>query len=209
MNNASSKKIVFLITCLLVVFVSVISITFALFIYSRTSDANEQVVAGTIRMKFSEESNGISLVDALPISDTTALNTKNENDYFDFAVYYSISNNAKIDYNVYLENTTLSLDEVSSGSYQAFDSTEIKVALKNKDNDSLVYSPNYFSELGDTTSNGNLIYNKTVSGEGTDNYRLYMWIPEYDSSNKVINIEDIVGHTFSLIVNVEGSASVN
>ncbi len=223
MEKSSSKNVVLFVVVFLVLLISIVGFSFAFFYYSRNSTTESQIQAGKLMLGYIEETNGISLTNAMPVSDTNALNTTDENAYFDFYVTYAISDRATIHYEIDIEDRTSELSGVGDGSLQRLDSKRVKVALENRNetlpDNPLVVSPTYFSEIelipASNQKNGYRLYDKSVTGEGTDYYRLYLWLPEVDSDGVAIpmidmdGVEGIQNKAFSVRINVQALAQAN
>lgn len=216
MNKESSKKIVLVVFVFIVTVVALIGFTYALFRYSRVSSNNASIIAGKLEFGYIEETNGINLQNAMPVSDEVALNTTDSNNYFDFYVTYNVSSNATIDYEVDIENITNQLSEVINNNLAPVDSSKIKVALENRadtNNDSpMLVNPTYFSELerypASNSKKGYILYKTSITGNSKDYYRLYMWIPEIDTDGNEISIvsntDNFVGNqAFSIKINIQ------
>ena len=216
MNKESSKKIILVIFVVIVSIVVLVGFTYALFRYSRTSSTNNTITAGKLEFGYIEETNGINLQNAMPISDETALNTTNSKDYFDFYVKYNVSSNAIIDYEIDIENTTSNIEQVINGSLSEMSTSRIKVALENRtvvdDENPMLVNPTYFSELelfpASNSRNGYVLYKNSTTGSSTDYYRLYMWIPEVDRDGNELSISaggdnSISNQAFSIQINVQ------
>ena len=221
MHQKSSKSFILGIIMSLVLLISIFSFSYAIFVYMRTTKTSIKLSAGTIMIGFSENSNGISLNNALPISDNDAISTNNENNennYFDFYVTYNIEDNVSIDYEIDVVNSTLELDEIINKTLTSLPSTSVKVALLNNDTGISVLEPQYFSFIENIPASNNKegyhLYTKSVTGSGRDSYRLYMWIPEIDSNGNYVNPfafgeNSIKEKTFSVKVNIQASANSN
>ena len=222
MEQTSSKNVVLWTIVLIVIIVSIIGLTFAFFTYSRLSTTETTLQMGKMMFGYTEESNGISLINAIPISDERAMDSVNENSYFDFYITYNFPTTTTIYYEIDLEDVTKELDEIQNGSLTSIDYSRIKVALENRNqvqkNRVLSVEPIYFSELINTPAandkKGYKLYNQTTTGSNTDYYRLYMWIPEYDQANVGIPLIDLDGvqgiqqQVFSVKVNVQSNVKV-
>lgn len=222
MERTSSKNIVLWVILLFIIVLSSIGISFSFFVYTRTSNVAPTIQTGTAELGYVEESNGISLTNALPTSDVNALNTTDESQYFDFYVNYNFSGNVNVSYEIDIENTTSNLDEVKNGTLTALLSSRIKVALEDRTvtlpNEPLVVNATYFSELELTNASngkaGHFLYSRTASGRDTHYYRLYMWIPEVDDQNIGIplvdmnSVQGIRNQAFSIRINVQAVVSV-
>lgn len=222
MNKESSKKIILVVFIVIVSIVVLVGFTYALFRYSRTSSTNNTITAGKLEFGYIEETNGINLQNAMPISDETALNTTNSNDYFDFYVKYNVSSNAIIDYEIDIENTTSELEQVISGALSELSSSSIKIALENRtvvdDENPMIVNPTYFSELeifpASNEKEGFVLHKTSISGNDADYYRLYMWIPEVDRDGNELSIVEngensINNKAFSIQINVQAIGKNN
>lgn len=222
MNKESSKKIILIVIISIVSIVVVIGFTYALYLYSRTSSTTTSITTGKLEFGYIEETNGVNLQNAMPISDETALNTTNSNDYFDFYIKYEVEGNITVDYEIDIENVTDNLEQISNGELSELSSSKIKVALENRnsvgDERPMVVNPTYFSELerypASNSKDGYLLYKTSMTGDSTDYYRLYMWIPELDFDGNELSLSEndensIVNQAFSVIVNVQALGKNN
>lgn len=218
MHQKSSKNFILGIIMSLVLLISIFGFSYAIFVYMRTTKTSIKLSAGTIMIGFSENTNGISIDNALPISDDEAISISDENNYFDFYVTYNIEDNVSIDYEIDVVNNTLKLDEVINNTLTSLPSTSVKVALLNKDTGISVFGPQYFSFIENIPASNNKegyhLYTKGVTGSGKDSYRLYMWIPEIDGNGNYVNPfafgeNSIKDKTFSVKINIQASANSN
>jgi len=222
MNKESSKKIILIVMIVFVTIIVLAGFTYAVFSYSRTSSNKPSIQAGMLEFGYIEQTNGISLENAMPISDTTALNTTKSNEYFDFYVTYNISNNATIQYEIDIENITDKLSVVNSGELSALDSSMIKVALEDRNEVGterpMVVNPIHFSELERTpasnSKDGYVLYKASITGDSADYYRLYMWIPETDVDGNILMMSgegeySINKKAFSVRINIQAIANHN
>lgn len=223
MENSSSKKVILFVVVFFVFLISIIGFTFAFFRYMRTSSTESSIQAGKVMLGYIEETNGISLTNAMPISDTNALNTTDTNAYFDFYITYAIPSMAQIKYEIDIEDITDQLEDVEDGTLKSVATNRVKVALENRSetlpDKPLVVAPTYFSSIAlipaSNQKPGYKLYEKTVSGEANDYYRLYLWLAEVDSTGEVVpmidtdGVEGIRNQAFSVKINVQALAQVN
>ena len=221
MEKRSSKQAILLVIVMIVFFISVIGFAFAFFTYQRTSGTKSTINAGKLELGYIEETNGISLQNAMPVNDLRAINTADENAYFDFYVTYSVPSSSFIRYEIDIEDITESTLE-GQEEITKLPSSRVKVALENRSvalpDDPFLVSPTYFSsiELIPATGGkkGYKLFEKTISGEEVDYYRLYMWLPEVDSEGTAIpmidvdGVEGIAKRAFSVRINVQALAQV-
>ena len=185
-NNKSVILSMFLIVML---FIAVIGLTYAIFTYSAEGKIKNKITTGTITFNYTETTNGIRLDNALPISDDIGKKLKNDsnnNGYFDFNdVFYEIYATK--------EQTNDELEEKYVKIYLT-DGTTDEPITGYKDN-----IPT-FDNLKKSISNekSKQLYYGNFSSSGTQKFRLRMWIS--DEYMLVSNSEH-----FKIKVNVEAS----
>ena len=93
-ENNNSKQILLSVLGVAILVVAVVGVSFAAFSYSKTGEKVNTITTGSIVMSYNETTNGINLVDALPISDAQGMalsgNTAGHEEYFDFNVSATI-----------------------------------------------------------------------------------------------------------------------
>ena len=201
MEKNNSKQILLSVLCITILVIVVIGVSFAAFNYSRTGEKLNTITTGTITMSYSENTNGINLVDALPISDEQGKSLTGTNNVFDFTVSATIqgSGNTTINYAI----------TATRESDSTLDDSTIKVYLTNTDSntDTQILAP---TKVSDLTVTGSSEISSAPSGqykltEGTfttsasHKYRLRMWVAD-DFSDL-----DASG-SYKLRVNVYGAA---
>lgn len=177
-KNNKNKSIVISILLTFLLLLVVITTTYAVFIYSKEGVKKNVISTGTLTFTFEETSNGISLTNALPISDSigkTLSKDENNNGYFDFNVSCRILGTDVIKYDIYAtsvdENNTLADEYV-----------KIYLTDGNTDNPLEGYEgevPTY-DKLKDSTSslNAKQLYYGTFSATGNKSFRLRMWVAD-------------------------------
>ena len=192
----TSKKILLSIILITILVISVISLSFATFQKGNFNDNSNSISTGNISMNYTEDTNGISITNAMPISDEVGKSLKGVGEYFDFTINSTIVNNAKLTYQIAAVKDTKStvpdsdikiyLEQQKSGTYES------------------VMDPTPFTPISETSDmgapKGSMIL-RTVNknSSGSDNYRLRMWINEKASPSQ--------GLTYTVKVNVYGKAS--
>lgn len=222
MKKESSKKILLTLFVVIVGVVAILGFTYAIFKYLRTSSLSSSITAGKLEFGYIEDINGINLQNAMPISDEVAINTTDENNYFDFYVTYDVSENLEINYEIDIENTSNKIDMVSNGSIEELSTSCVKVALENRNEvaplDPMLVNPTYFLELennkASNSKNGYILYKNSITGKSKDYYRLYMWIAEVDIDGNEMSMSDEGEHSignkdFSVQINVQAIGKSN
>ncbi len=203
-NSNSSKQILISILGVAILIVAVVGISFAAFTYARTGTTTNTITTGTITMSYTEGKNGITLTDALPITDDAGKALSAEGQYFDFTVNAKIvgKGTTKIDYVITATEVTTSLP-----------STGVKAYLTSNTDATVELAPTIVSTLPLTESGnsagapvGEHIL-KSGSISTTDNsvnetttYRLRMWV---DQNYQAPSTQQV----YSIKVNVYGAAA--
>ena len=203
-NNNSSKQILLSVLGVAILVVAVVGISFAAFSYSKTGEKENTITTGTITMSYTEGKNGITLTDALPVTDDAGKALSAEGQYFDFTVNAKIvgKGTTKIDYVITATEVTTSLP-----------STGVKAYLTSNTDQTVELAPTIVSTLPLTESGnsagapvGEHIL-KSGSISTTDNsvnetttYRLRMWV---DQNCQAPSSQQV----YSIKVNVYGAAA--
>ena len=200
-NNNNSKQVLLSVLGVAILVVAVVGVSFAAFSYSKTGTKVNTITTGTITMSYSEDTNGINLVDALPMSDEQGKVLAGENNVFDFTVTATINGSG---------TTTINYDVTATKeSGSSLDDTTVKVYLTDitSGGDTEVLAPTKVSALQKTTSdvsgapNGQYkLTSGTFNTTTTKKYRLRMWVAD-DYSNLGAS------GTYKLRVNVYGTAA--
>lgn len=203
-NNISSKQILISILGVIILIVAVIGISFAAFTYSQAGTKVNTITIGKITMNYTEATNGITLNDALPMTDATGKALTGSGNTFDFTVNANIQGSGTTTIN-YL----ITITEVTT----TFANTGIKVYLTSNDDATVELTPTKVSELPTTQSSntagaptgqrilktGTVIATNTTVDQ-TTKYRLRMWVADdFSDSSK--------SGTYAIKVNVYGKAN--
>lgn len=194
-GKKSVRNILLCILILVILVISVISLSFASFQKEKQDDSSNSIKTGNISMNYTESVNGISINNAMPISDTVGKSLNGEGECFDFTINTTIAGDVSLEYEIAAikdetstipdSNIKLYLEQQVSGSYEQIMAPTVFTPIESKSN---VGSPA-----------GSMIL-KTVTKEKTssDNYRLRMWIDE----NATVGL----AQTYTIKVNVYGKA---
>ncbi len=199
MKNDNSKHVLLAVLGVAILIVAVVGVSFAAFSYSKTGTKVNTITTGTITMSYSETTNGINLVDALPMTDTQGKALTGENNVFDFTVSATITGTTTINYDI-----TATKEEGSN-----IDDSGVKVYLTDGANpsESQILAPTKISALSKTSSAASgapddqyILETGTISATQSKNYRLRMWVAD-DYTNLGTS------GTYKLRVNVYGKAA--
>ena len=196
-EDSNSKSVVLIIICVIVLILAVIGVSYAAVFYSKTGEKVNRVTTGTITMSYSENTNGINLTDAYPMTDDIGRSLNDVNQYFDFTVNATIGGNTIIDYVV----------TATKEGDSTLPDNAVKVYLTNLNSgtESQVLAPTKVSDLQITYQNTAgapdgqyVLFYSTFSQTEARNYRLRMWV----ASDYVL---PSFSQTYKLRVNVYGS----
>ncbi len=198
MSEKNSKQVLISILGVAILIVAVVGISFAAFSYSKTGTTVNTVTTGTITMSYTEPTNGITLTNALPITDDSGKKLTGTNNTFDFTVASTISGDATINYAI-----TASIDSSST-----VPNSGIKVYLTSGDDATIVVAPTLVSNLTPTTSSEAsgapsgqfVLVSNSTKASTTTSYRLRMWVADTYSAPSS-------QQTYKLRVNVYGKAN--
>lgn len=198
-NKNDSKSKLLIITAIIVLIIAVIGVSYAAIFYSKIGDEVNNVSTGTIVMSYTENTNGIYLTNASPMSDEVGRTLTDENLYFDFTVNATMSGNANVDYVI----------SASKDSYSTLEDSAVKVYLTslNGSNETVVLAPTKVSSLRSTNdisyvpNNQYVILESNFTKSESRNYRLRMWL----SDDYVL---PSISQTYMMRVNVYANMSV-
>ena len=199
MKIRTNFKTAFLLLFLIIILVILIlGISFAAIFYSKTGEEVNKVTTGTMTMSYSENTNGINLDNAYPMSDDSGMALTEQNQYFDFTVNATLGGNVIINYAI----------TATKESDSTLPDSAIKVYLTDTDdNERQVLAPTKISDLDITDNNVSsapngqyLLSSGNFSQTGSHNYRLRMWVADdYVVQEEIMN--------YKLRVNVYGSVA--
>ena len=111
----NTNSLIVSILAILILLVAIFGISFATLTFTNKGTESNTIRTGELKMSYTEDTNGISIVDALPISDDIGMKMSAANQYFDFTVGTKIKGDASISYEISAEkdvNSTLKDEEV-------------------------------------------------------------------------------------------------
>lgn len=181
-EKESNNKIFIIIVCLFIFVIMIIGVSMATFTYTKEKDSVNTISTGNIYLNYNEDSNGINITNAYPMTDDLGKVLTNEDQYFDFSIDASITGDVVANYEISAikdSNSTLGNDDV-------------KLYLEKKVDNSYeeVMAPKNFTPLTKSTDLGTmagsmLLDSGSVSKTSTTSYRLRMWV---DSDTVVDNL---------------------
>lgn len=191
--NSDEKKHVIVFSFLLILLVIlVLGFTYAVFSYKGFGVKKNTVQTGQLTFSYTENSDGIAITDAFPVSDEVGKRMKgnvNNNRYFDFSVSCKLSGTKSIQYEIYSikENVDNELDSKYVKIYLT-DSTN-EIPMSGYDDVVPVYSELDDSKVSDQAKR---LYAGKFNSSGTQSFRLRMWLSDsyqITSSSKSFKIK--------------------
>lgn len=205
MENSLSRQILLSILGLAILVVAVVGVSYAIFSTTLSGSKINTLSSGTINMSYVEVSNGISIVNAMPMSDEEGKKLVGNDYVFDFVVSSNIAGVTTVDYEVVAEKVLVNGASLADN--------DVKIYLEKMVGDQyvavpLTSPPQEFKANGVDTDLGShaddmILYRgsftntEAVKTEFSEKFRLRMWL----SDEAVI---DDVSRTFQIKVNVNG-----
>lgn len=171
------RKLVISIVLVLLLFISVIGITYAVFTFAKEGKRENVINTGSITFSYTETSNGISLTNALPISDNIGktLDNSGSNGYFDFNVSCKIVGKTAIKYEIHAEELQVNnpLDPAFVKMYLTDGTSDMPIS--GYDLEVPTYNMLSSSSIKDGAKR---LYYGSFSTTGVQAFRLRMWLSD-------------------------------
>lgn len=175
-SNKLSKTFWILTLILCILCIAGISIGF----YFYKQETNKVVVkdklGGDVYLKYVGNTNGLTLLNASPMSDQLGALQDGDNKYFDFSVEVDLDEADFVEYEIAI---------VKDKSFSNIPDNEVKFYLEEENSGSFskVFGPSEFKPLEKKTELGTdkgdmVLYTVKKADSGTINYRLRMWMAE-------------------------------
>ena len=165
MENKKNKNVIVIIISILIVIILVLCLTFA-YLRTKLSGSEQIVKVGTLDLVLNETSEGISLNNAIGLSDSKGMSTTPST--------FELKNNGNkaVDYIIYLDDNTIGDNDTR------IDDKYLKYNLNKNGTDSGALL------LTSSGSNPNRILDMgTIEGGGTNTYSLNLWISDEVDGN--------------------------
>ena len=198
MKENSQKKVLLSVLGVAILVVAVIGISFAAYSTTFSSTTANSISTGTIMVSYTEPTNAINILDAMPMSDTDGKALSGAGKTFDFVVSTQASNALTVPYTI-----TLTKEESST-----LADNEVKVYLTKNGAD--VVAPTLVSALSDasgTRAGSKVLYSTsdvfTTTSEPakTSNYVLRMWV------DSAVTVDSSSSKTYKAKVNVDSAVT--
>ena len=206
MLKSESKQIILSIIGISILIIAFVGISYAAF-HTVLSSGENSISTGTISLDLSDNSESISISNAMPISDEEGKGLTGNGNVYDFSVHTILSKDTTINYEVSLEKVHLNTP--------VLDNQNIRVYLQKQEDDTFVDTPittmpQPFTPLVEDSllrkKKGDMvIYSGTFSNitdfdrELSKNFRLRIWVAED-------TIIDSISRGFQVKLNVTAKA---
>ena len=175
-SNKLSKT--FWILTLILCILCIVGISIGFYFYKQ--ETNKVIVkdelGGDVYLKYVGNTNGLTLLNASPMTDQLGALQDGDNKYFDFSVEVDLDEADFVEYEIAI---------VKDKSFSNIPDNEVKFYLEEENSGSFskVFGPNEFKPLEEKTELGTdkgdmVLYTVKKADSGTINYRLRMWMAE-------------------------------
>ena len=177
-DTNDKSRVILSIILIILLMISVISVTYAIFMDSKEGQTKNTVRTGSLTFSYTESSNGIYLENAMPMIDEVGKKldrSKNNDGYFDFNVSSLIAGTNKIQYEVYA--TKMKVENQIDDRY-------VKIYLTDGNSDRPISGydveiPTYNSLKNSIYKEGSKqLYYGSFTSSGIQSFRLRIWLSE-------------------------------
>lgn len=209
-KDNSSKQVLLSVLGVAILVVAVVGVSFAAFTFVGTGQKENTVSTGAITMTYSENSDGITLTDAMPMTDDAGkalIDTKNEageyttKNTFRFSVGATVTGNTSIAYEI-----AAIKKEIADN---ALGNNDVKLYLASVagETETQVKAPSHYTPIAAATEVGTpegamILAEGTITSTQTTNYVLKMWL---DKDYQIVN--GAPSKSFTVTLNVYGKAA--
>lgn len=209
-KDNSSKQVLLSVLGVAILVVAVVGVSFAAFTFVGTGTKENTVSTGAITMTYSENSDGITLTDAMPMTDEAGkalVDTKNESgeyttkNTFRFSVGATVTGTTSIAYEI-----AAIKKEIAEN---ALENNDVKLYLASVagETETAVKEPAHYTPIDTATEVGTpegamILASGTITSTQTTNYVLKMWL---DKDYQIVN--GAPSKSFTVTLNVYGKAA--
>ena len=151
-NRDSNKVNILIVLALLILIVVVIGIAVTSFFFTTKNQKHNTINSGNISLQYTEDTNGITITDAMPMTDATGKKLSGVGEYFDFS---TLTN----------DEVRLYLEQEKDGIYESIMEPKAFTPISEK------------TSTG-TPEGAMLLDSGSFTGNDDVHYRLRMWVAE-------------------------------
>ena len=200
----NKKKLTITLVLTLVLVIAIVGISYAAFTYAGIGKRENTITTGVLTMTYIEDTNTISMSNALPTTDATGKKRLTKGEYFDFTVSGTVKGSENINWEIAAEDVTTATKKI--------DGSLIKLYLTSINEDGAeteVMAPKTYkneTSANETTgrpTNMMSLATGTTNASFSTKYRLRMYVDEsYNPQG------DGGGLSFTVKVNVYGKTGI-
>ena len=198
------KKITITLVLTLVLVITIVGISYAAFTYAGIGKKENTITTGVLTMTYIEDTNTISMSNALPTTDETGKKRLTKGEYFDFTVSGTVKGSENINWEIAAEDVTTATKKMDGSLIKLYltsineDGTETEVmAPKTYKNETSA------NETTGRPTNMMSLATETTNASFSTKYRLRMYVDEsYNPQG------DGGGLSFTVKVNVYGKTGI-
>lgn len=194
-ENKLTKKFWLLVLGICVALIVIIFTGFFFFSNRDREVVSKTKKGGNLTLNYVNDVNGLSLINAVAVTDDVGMKNLTDGQYFDFSVDVDLDNASEVEYEISI---------TKEDKYSTINDKDIKIYLEKEKSGTYtkVFGPEAFTELERETKLGSeegsmVLVKAKKTSSSIDNYRLRMWL---DSKSVVSN------GNYSVEVNVNGKA---
>ncbi len=198
------KKFTIILVLSLVLVIAIVGISYAAFTYAGIGKRENTITTGVLTMTYIEDTNTISMSNALPTTDATGKKRLTKGEYFDFTVSGTVKGSENINWEIAAEDVTTATKKIDGSLIKLYltsineDGTETEVmAPKTYKNETSA------NETTGRPTNMMSLATGTTNASFSTKYRLRMYVDEsYNPQG------DGGGLSFTVKVNVYGKTGI-
>ena len=190
MESETAKQVMVTLLAAFIIIVAAIGVSYAAFTYANEGTTVNVIKPGEIYLKLNESKTGISMLNAVPLSDLEGTSLIEEGSFYSFNITSTLKSGSNIIYDIVLKSN---LDKISPKMIKVY-LVEVDGESTPVESEKVILAPTYLSNLkrselanGESLFRGNLVQGDNI----VTNYRLKIWISDHDADGNFISVDKI------------------
>lgn len=190
MESETAKQVMVTLLAAFIIIVAAIGVSYAAFTYANEGSTINVIKPGEIYLKLNESKTGISMLNAVPLSDLEGTSLIEEGSFYSFNITSTLKSGSNIIYDIVLKSN---LDKISPKMIKVY-LVEVDGESTPVESEKVILAPTYLSNLkrselanGESLFRGNLVQGDNI----VTNYRLKVWISDHDADGNFISVDKI------------------
>ena len=190
MESETAKQVMVTLLAAFIIIVAAIGVSYAAFTYANEGSTVNVIKPGEIYLKLNESKTGISMLNAVPLSDIEGTSLIEEGSFYSFNITSTLKSGSNIIYDIVLKSN---LDKISPKMIKVY-LVEVDGESTPVESEKVILAPTYLSNLkrselanGESLFRGNLVQGDNI----VTNYRLKVWISDHDADGNFISVDKI------------------